>query len=68
MCPTVRLPAACGCNAKNGHTCVKWPLKGGFLQVWQRKPVFWPFLEPYLQGIGATTLVVAGMAAKGRRG
>jgi hypothetical protein len=47
---------------KNGHTCVKWPLKGGFLQVWQRKPVFWPFLEPYLQGIGATTPVVTGMA------
>jgi len=62
MCPTVRLPAACGCNAKIGHTCVKWPLKGGFLQVWQRKPVFWPFLEPYLQGIGATTAVVTGMA------
>ena len=47
---------------------MKGPLKGGFLQVWQRKPGFWPFLEPYLQGIGATTLVLTGMAAKGRRG
>lgn len=38
------------------------------MQVWQQKPGFWPFLEPYLQGIGATTLVLTGMAAKWRRG
>ena len=32
------------------------------MQVWQRKPGFWPFLKPYLQGIGDTGVVARGMA------
>ena len=47
---------------KNGHTCVKGPLKGGFLQVWQQKYPKTGFLLPYLQGIGTTTLAVTSMA------
>ena len=49
---------------KNGHTCVKGPLKGGFLQVWQQKCPKTGFLLPYLQRIWATEPVVTGMAKK----
>ncbi len=47
---------------KNGHTCVKVVFKPCFLQVWPEKPRFWPFLLPYLQGIGPTRVVATGMA------
>ena len=33
---------------KNGRTCVKWPLKGGFLQVWPnmgQQAGKWPYLR-----------------------
>ena len=50
---------------KNGHTCVKGPLKGGFLQVWQRKCPKTGFLLPYLQRIWATEPVVTSMAKYG---
>ena len=46
----------------NGHTCVKGPLKGGFLQVWQQKCPKTGFLLPYLQRIWAIEPVVTGMA------
>ena len=47
---------------KNGRTCEKGPLKGGFLQVWQQKCPKTGFLLPYLQRIWATEPVVTGMA------
>lgn len=49
-------------NLKNGHTCVKVAFKPCFLQVWPGKPRFWPFLLPYLQGIGPTRVVGTGLA------
>lgn len=51
-----------GSASKNGHTCVKVVFKPCFLQVWPGKPRFWPFLLPYLQGIGPTRVVATGMA------